>query len=184
MKDRLQTAHAQMYQAESHAQNEYGDEDTAKADPKPLTRSEVDALRKKLGGMSLQAFSVKVLVWQVLAAVTVFVLIWLVSSNLLVGYSALYGAMCVVLPSALVVRVVSRRSGADRAQRNLLGPVGLLVLETVKVGVTIALLCAAPFVLSSPDWVAVVAGFVVTLKMYWVVAFLGLRQAKQIKKWE
>ena len=179
MKHRLQTAHAQLYRAESHALNDSGDEDTAKADPKPLTRSEADALSKKLGGMSLQAFLVKVLVWQVLAAATVFVLAWLVSSNVLVGYSALYGAMCVVLPSALVVRMVLRQSGANSTQRNLLGPVGLLVLEIVKVGITIALLCTAPFVLSSPDWIAVVVGFVVTLKMYWVVAFMGLRQTKQ-----
>ena len=58
----------------------------------------------------------------------------------------------------------------------------LVVLELVKIVVTVCLLLAAPLVLNSPQWVAIVIGFAVTLKVYWVVALMSLRQPRHVKK--
>jgi ATP synthase protein I len=59
---------------------------------------------------------------------------------------------------------------------------GLFVLEFAKILVTVSLLVAAPLVLASPDWIAIVVSFVLTLKVYWVVALIGLRQARHVQK--
>ena len=148
----------------------------------PLTRQEAEALRKKLGGVSLQSFLLNVLVWQAVMGVALSALVWFVSGSAATVYSTLYGILCVVLPSALVVRVLLRRTSPD-----VPGPpgsmlTGLFVLEFAKILVTVSLLVAAPLVLASPDWIAIVVSFVLTLKVYWVVALIGLRQARHVQK--
>ena len=149
---------------------------------KPLNRQEADALKRKLGGVSLQNFLLNVLVWQVLVGAALTALVWFVSGRATVFYSALYGILCVVLPSALVVRTVLRRNKPDVLRRSGGVLAGLFVLEFAKILMTVSLLLAAPLVLASPDWIALVASFVVTLKVYWVVALIGLRQARHIQK--
>ena len=148
----------------------------------PLTREEVRKLKEHLGGISLEAFLIKVLMWQALSAIVVAVLAWLVSSSAAVVVSVFYGAMCVVLPSALVVRMVIKRARPD-ALKHSGGMLGrLFALELVKILVTVCLLLAAPLVLDPPQWVAIVVGFAVTLKVYWVVALMSLRQPGHVKK--
>ena len=149
---------------------------------KPLTRQEADALKRKLGGVSLQNFLLNVLVWQVVVGVALSALVWFVSGRAAVFYSALYGVLCVVLPSALVVRTVLWRISPDALRRSGGMLTGLFVLEFAKILVTVSLLLAAPLVLSSPDWIAIVVSFVVTLKVYWVVALIGLRQTRHVQK--
>jgi ATP synthase protein I len=149
---------------------------------KPLTRREVQALKEKLGGVSLEVFLLNVLMWQVLVGIAIAVLAGMATGSVLTTYSAFYGAMCVVLPSALIARTVIRRSKRDVLQHSGGKLVGLFVLELVKILVTVCLLLAAPVVLGSPQWIALVVGFVATLKVYWVVALMGLGQAKHVKK--
>jgi ATP synthase protein I len=139
---------------------------------KPLTRREVQALKEKLGGVSLEVFLLNVLMWQVLVGIAIAVLAGMATGSVLTTYSAFYGAMCVVLPSALIARTVIRRSKPDVLQHSGGKLVGLFV----------CLLLAAPVVLGSPQWIALVVGFVATLKVYWVVALMGQGQAKHVKK--
>ncbi len=47
-----------------------------------------------------------------------------------------------------------------------------VVWEVVKVVLTVALLLAAPKLVSALNWLALVVGFVVTMKVYWVAAWL------------
>ena len=148
----------------------------------PLTRQEAEALRKKLGGVSLQSFLLNVLVWQAVMGVALLALVWFVSGSAATFYSTLYGILCVVLPSALVVRVLLRRTSPDVPGRPGSMLTGLFVLEFAKILVTVSLLVAAPLVLASPDWIAIVVSFVLTLKVYWVVALIGLRQARHVQK--
>ena len=166
--------------------NEKGDEwsDDWQAAEKiaPLTRQEAFLLKEKLGGVSLEAFLLKVLMWQALSAVAIAALFWVASLNVAVVASAFYGAMCVVLPSALVARMVIKRVRPDVLKHSGGALTGLVVLELVKVLVTVCLLLAAPLVLDSPQWVAIVIGFAVTLKVYWVVALMSLRQPGHVKK--
>ena len=148
----------------------------------PLTRQEAQLLKEKLQGVSLEAFLLKLLMWQALSAIAIAALAWLVSSSVAVITSAFYGAMCVVLPSALVARVVIKRIRPDVLKQSGGVLTGLVVLELVKILVTVCLLLAAPLVLDSPQWVAIVIGFAVTLKVYWVVALMSLRQPGHVKK--
>lgn len=148
----------------------------------PLTRQEAQLLKEKLQGVSLEAFLLKLLMWQALSAIVIAALAWLVSSSVAVVTSAFYGAMCVVLPSALVARVVIKRIRPDVLKHSGGMLTGLVVLELVKILVTVCLLLAAPLALDSPQWVAIVIGFAVTLKVYWVVALMSLRRPGHVKK--
>ncbi len=147
---------------------------------KPLSREEARILKEKAGGLSLQAFLLKVLVWQVVAGCAAALGAWLLSASVLVGQSALYGAFCVVLPSAVVVRMVLKQISTGDLQLSGGILARFFVLELVKIVVTACMLLLAPVVLGAPNWIAVVAGFVVTLKVYWVVAFLGLGRAGHV----
>ena len=148
----------------------------------PLTRQEAQLLKERLRGVSLEVFLLKVLMWQVLSAIAIAALAWLVSSSVAAVTSAFYGAMCVVVPSALVARVVIKRVGPDVLKHSGGVLTGLVVLELVKILVTVCLLLVAPLVLDSPQWVAMVIGFAVTLKVYWVVALMSLRRPGHVKK--
>jgi ATP synthase protein I len=48
----------------------------------------------------------------------------------------------------------------------------------VKIVLTVALLLVAPKVISDLSWFALVAGFVVTMKVYWLAMALGWMQRK------
>jgi ATP synthase protein I len=50
---------------------------------------------------------------------------------------------------------------------------GLFVWELVKIVLTVALLLVAPKVVAELSWLALVAGFVVTMKVYWLAMALG-----------
>ena len=186
----LHKPHAGQNEAKSYAGangiNEKNDEwnGDGQGDEKipPLTRQEVELLKQKLGGVSLEVFLLKVLMWQALSAVAIATVAWLVSSSVVAVTSAFYGAMCVVVPSALVARMVIKRVGPDVVRHSGGTLMRLVVLELVKIVVTVCLLLAAPLVLDSPQWVAIVVGFAVTLKVYWVVALTSLRQPGHVKK--
>ena len=53
---------------------------------------------------------------------------------------------------------------------------GFVIWESVKVVLTVAMLLAAPKLVSPISWLALVAGFVVTMKVYWVAAWLHSRR--------
>jgi ATP synthase protein I len=55
---------------------------------------------------------------------------------------------------------------------------GLFVWEFVKVILTVALLLVAPKVVADLSWFALVAGFVVTIKVYWLAMLLGWMKPK------
>jgi ATP synthase protein I len=55
---------------------------------------------------------------------------------------------------------------------------GLFFWELVKIILTVALLLVAPKVISNLSWLALVAGFVVTIKVYWLAMALGYMQQK------
>ncbi len=50
---------------------------------------------------------------------------------------------------------------------------GFFVWEMVKILLTVALLLVAPIMISDLNWFALVAGFVVTIKVYWLAMWLG-----------
>jgi ATP synthase protein I len=85
--------------------------------------------------------------------------------------SALYGAVVVVVPNALMARgVFGRRAGRSVG--------GLLVWEILKLCLSGALLVLAPVVLRPIDWAALLVTMVLCLKSIAVALFIQQRRTK------
>lgn len=142
---------------------------------KALTAEEAQALKKA---------SPKLSPWIVIAAqVVVGVLVaglagWLVGSEV-AFWSAAYGALAVVVPAAVFARGLARQLRAPNAG-SALG--GFFVWEMVKVTLTVAMLFAAPRLVVDLHWLALLAGFVVTMKVYWVAMWLHSKRAQSVAK--
>ena len=141
---------------------------------KPLTRQEAAEIRRQVRSVSVM----RVLVVQVVTGVVVAMISWGVTGRQSVGWSALYGALAVVVPAALFARGLSRQKSASDSGSAL---VGFFVWELVKIGVTVAMLLAAPRLVSRLSWLALLAGFVVTMKVYWLAMWFQLGRDKSIK---
>ena len=87
--------------------------------------------------------------------------------------SAIYGVLAALLPSALAIAGMLRgRRRQEQAGLRLgagFGFASVLAWEGVKVMLTIVLLALAPLLMGGHmNWLAMLAGFVVTLKAYWL----------------
>lgn len=141
---------------------------------KPLTHEEAQKVR---------ALNPAVSVWMVLAGqavvgLLVALLAWLLTGQPRMGWSAAYGALAVVIPAALFARGLSRQKSVAHGNAALLG---FFVWELVKIALTVAMLAAAPRLVADLSWLALLAGFVVTMKVYWVAMWLRLAPAKSPK---
>ena len=138
------------------------------AEFKPMTAEEVRQWRSAHPAVSPWW----VIVWQLVVGVVVSVLaaLWAGSAA---GVSAVYGSLAVVFPAALMVRGLQRQRAVAQPSAAMLG---FVIWELVKVVLTVALLLAAPKVVSPLSWLALVVGFVVTMKVYWVAAWLHSRR--------
>lgn len=133
---------------------------------KPLTPQEAQAWRKRHPATSVW----RVVAGQVLVGLLVSIGAWWVFGEA-AGWSAAYGALTVVLPAAVFARGLARNSavaGAGAAMARLFG------WEFVKLVLCIAMLAAAPRLVPDLNWLALIAGLVVTMKTYWI-AFLTKR---------
>lgn len=89
-----------------------------------------------------------------------------------VALSVAWGVLAVVLPAAVFARALVRHMQWRQAGAAL---AGLFVWEGVKVILTVVLLFLAPQVVKNLDWLALLAGFVVTIKVYWLAWMLAGR---------
>ena len=128
---------------------------------KPLTREEAQEIRKANPPVSLWS----VLAGQAGVGIVVALLAWVLTGQPRMGLSAAYGALAVVIPAALFARGLSRQKAATHGNAAL---VGFFVWEMVKIALTVAMLFAAPRLVEGLNWLALLAGFVVTMKVYWV----------------
>lgn len=85
-----------------------------------------------------------------------------------VGWSLGYGALAVAVPAGVFARALRRGAKAS-----------VLLWEWVKLGLTVALLLAAPRLVPGLNWLALLAGVVLATKMYWV-AFAWSRRRRRI----
>ena len=92
-----------------------------------------------------------------------------------VGWSAAYGALAVVVPAALFARGVLRRKASANPRAAMVGFFGW---EIAKIVLTVALLAAAPRLVPGLSWLALVVGMVITMKTYWVALLVrpGVRK--------
>lgn len=142
---------------------------------KPLTRQEADDVRRQIQPVPV----IRMLAAQAVVGVLVALISWGVTGRHDAGWSAWYGALAVIVPASLFARGLSRQKFAFDAGSAL---VGFFVWELVKIGVTVAMLLAAPRLVSHLSWLALLAGFVVTMKVYWLAMWFQPARTKSIKK--
>jgi ATP synthase protein I len=138
---------------------------------KPLSAEEAQAWRKH----NPQASPWRVLLLQVGVGALLAVLTGLLTGEWTLAASAAWGSVAVVIPAVVFVRALSRQMRRTQPGSALMG---LMVWELVKVVLTVALLLVAPKVISELSWLALVAGFVVTMKVYWLAMALSFMQPK------
>lgn len=142
---------------------------------KPLTREEAQALRQQNPAISP---------WMVLAGQTAGGILlafaaWWVSGKSSVGWSAMYGALAVVIPGALFARgLMSKVSSINPAA----AVTGFFLWEMVKIGLVLAMLYAAPKLVKDLSWPAMLVGLVVTMKVVWLVLWLEARARRKSNK--
>lgn len=142
---------------------------------KQFTAEEVKVLQKSSPSVSPWC----VIGWQLLVGMVATLLAWVVTGSRPSTWSSAYGALCVVVPAVVFARGLARQQGAANTGFAL---GGFFVWEMVKVVLTIAMLFAAPKLVASLNWLALLAGFVVTMKVYWVAMWLYSRRSKSVAK--
>jgi ATP synthase protein I len=127
---------------------------------KKWTREEAQALRARDPSLSPW----RIVAFQALAGLICAAVVWGVTQRAAAAWSALYGAVAVVVPSVLFARGMTR---------NLSGNAGLaaarfMFWEMVKIGVAVALLVAAPRVVQGLSWPALLVTMIVCMKVNWL----------------
>jgi ATP synthase protein I len=126
---------------------------------KTLTSDEAKALKAQLPMVSPW----RVVGVQALVGLLCAVVVWAVTQRSSAAWSALYGALSVVLPSALMAR------GMTRGTRNpMAAAVGFMFWEMLKIAVAIAMLVIAARVVPQLSWPALLITMVVCMKVNWL----------------
>ncbi len=130
-------------------------------DFKPLSAEQAQQLREKLPVLSPW----RVIVVQALVGGVVALVAAAVTGESRTGWSAAYGALAVVIPAALFARGLASRAARVNPGAAVFG---FLLWEMVKIALTVAMLFAAPRWVADLSWPAMLAGLVVTMKVYWL----------------
>jgi ATP synthase protein I len=110
-----------------------------------------------------------------MVGVLVALVAWGMTGEVVVGGSVLYGALVVVIPAALFARgLMSRFSSINPATASF----GFFLWEAVKIGVSVVMLAAAPRLIANLSWLALMAGLIVTLKVYWLALLMRAKPPK------
>ncbi|WP_423597189.1 ATP synthase subunit I [Roseateles sp. MS654] len=134
---------------------------------KPLTREEAQDLRARLPAVS--AWSL--LTWQAVAGAVMVALWGLLSLQGDKAWSALFGAVSVVVPNALMAWGMTRRPAMGGGTAVL----SFMVWELIKIILAVAILVAVAVGFPALSWAALLSTLVVTLKANWLAL---LRQGR------
>lgn len=144
---------------------------------KPLTREEAQQWRASQPVLSVW----RLVGVQFLVGLAAGLLGWLLTRSNPVAWSVWYGAASVVVPSALMAygltsSVLSRlTSGFAQAAF-----AGFLLWEGVKVLLVVAMLWLAPAAVPELNWLGLLAGLVVVLKVYWLGLWIQTSRSNKI----
>ena len=138
---------------------------------KPLTREEAQKLRETVPLLSPWS----VLAGQLAVGVLVACVTWALTGQRSAGWSALYGALAVVIPAALFARGLT---GKVWSMNPGTAVAGFFLWEMVKIALTVAMLFAAPKLVSMLSWPAMLVGLVVTMKTSWIALLFAARKNK------
>lgn len=163
------------HHAQRHDKSASADESDGLAEPdfKPLSAQEARQWRERHPALSPW----RIVLAQLGAGLLAAVLAGVLSGRWPVAWSAAYGALAVALPAALFARGMMRQVGAAGAALT-----GFLVWELAKIALTVAMLAVAPRLVPQLSWLALLAGFVVAMKVYWVAVWLHPARRKSVVK--
>ena len=132
---------------------------------KRLSRDEA----KKLSQANPSTPSWVVVLAQLAVGIFVACAAWAITGRHNAGWSALYGALAVVIPGALFVRgLKSQFSSINAATAGF----GFFVWEAMKISVSVGMLLVAPRLVVDLDWLAMLIGLILTLKVYWLALLM------------
>ena len=125
-----------------------------------LTRAEAEALRRAEPALSPW----RVVLAQIAVGAVAAALLWLVTGEGNVGWSALYGAAVVAVPGALMARGATSPLSAISP---LTSTVSMLGWGFVKMAVSVVMLAIAVRVVPGLSWPALLATLVLCMQTYW-----------------
>ena len=148
----------------AHPGDEWDVDGSQEPEFKPLTREEAQQWRASQPEVSVW----RLVGMQLLVGLLAGLLGWLLTQRTPVAWSVLYGAAAVVVPSALMAYGLTSsflaRLLAGVAQAAF---AGFLLWEGVKILLAVAMLWLAPAIVPELSWLGLLAGLVLTLKVYW-----------------
>ena len=142
------------------------------AEFKPLTADEARELRAKNPSVSPW----RVIAGQLVVGLVVALAAWGLTGRQNLGWSAAYGAIAVVIPSAVFARGLTGRFSSLNPGTAVFG---FFLWEMVKMALSVAMLIAAPRLITALSWPAVLVGLVVTMKAAWLAVMFSPRRRKQ-----
>jgi ATP synthase protein I len=148
----------------------WGADEPKQPPPQRWTAEQAAELRKRSPSVSPW----RVVLWQLMASGLIALVALAVSANAQVGWSALYGGLTVALPAAVLARGMTSPLGKLGAVSSAMG---FMVWEVVKIGLSVAMLMLAPQVVAGLSWPALLAGLILTMKVYWLAAVFKPKQA-------
>ena len=123
----------------------------------------------------------RVIAWQMMVVVISGLLALIFTQKWSVVWSAVWGGLSVVIPAAVFARGMMSKATLLNAGT---ATGGFFLWELVKIALTLAMLYAAPQVMTrlgqDLSWPAMLVGLVVTMKVYWLALLCkpAVRQAK------
>jgi ATP synthase protein I len=141
------------------------EEDVGEPDVIPLTAEQARALRKRQPLISPW----RIVAWQVAVGFGVALAAWGFTAKPSAAWSAGYGALAVVIPAILFARGLMSQFASINA---VTAGFGFFVWEAIKISVSVGMLFAAPRLVADLDWLAMLIGLIVTLKVYWVALLM------------
>jgi ATP synthase protein I len=145
--------------------SEFDSDESEELEFKRLSAEEAQALRELHPSVSPW----KIVRLQLVVGVLVALAAWGFTGKASMGWSAGYGALAVVIPAVLFARgLMSQFSSINAATAGF----GFFVWEAVKIAASVGMLFAAPQLVADLDWLAMLIGLIVTLKVYWVALLM------------
>jgi ATP synthase protein I len=142
---------------------------------KPLTADQARRLREQNPPVSPWW----VVAGQIVVGLVVALAAWALTGRQNIGWSAGYGALAVVIPAAIFARGLTGRFSSLNAGT---AAVGFMLWEMVKIASSIAMMAAAPRLVPDLSWPALLAGLVLTMKVYWLAMLYAPRNSASRKR--
>ncbi|MEQ1536921.1 MAG: ATP synthase subunit I [Burkholderiaceae bacterium] len=137
--------------------------------PERLTAQQAQELRVRLSKSGSVLSPWQIIVGQLLAGAVFAALAWLVTGKSSVAVSIAYGALAVVIPAAVFARGLMSQFSSLNA---LTAGFGFFVWEMIKIVATVVFIAIAPKLVADLDWLAMLIGLIVTMKVVFVLLWL------------